>query len=125
MEQINETIKLPEAVAAAPLGEKERYVIFLNINEEGHVLLSPLDVIGDESTLTNAAQVRTYMKRRYDEDMRAARPDEKDKGPRSLLILRADKKTPFEKVYAIEMACQSAGYPRIQVRTIRYGGQTQ
>jgi biopolymer transport protein ExbD len=125
MVQMNKTIALPEAIAAAPLGEKEQYVIFLNINEEGHVLLSPLDVIGDEHTLTNAAQVRTYMKRRYDEDMRAARPDEKDKGPRSLLVLRADKRTSFEKVYAIETACQSAGYPRIQVRTIRHGGSTK
>ena len=123
MEQVNETIKLPTAIAAKPLGAKEEYIIFLNINKEGHVLLSKLDAVGDDAILTNPARVQTYMKRRAAEDTRGAKPNEKDKGPRSLLILRADKETPFEKVYAIEKACQAAGYPRVQIRTIRHGGQ--
>ena len=39
MEQTNETIKLPEAIAAKPLEKKDEYIIFLNVNKEGQVLL--------------------------------------------------------------------------------------
>ena len=125
MEQLNESIKLPEAVAAQPLTKKDEFVIFLNINKDGHVLLSALDAVGAQGdTLTNADAVRSYMKRRYEEDMRHANPANKDEGPRSTLILRVDKEAPFEKVYAIEKACQLAGYPRVKIRTIIHGGRT-
>ena len=66
MEQVNETIKLPEAVVAKPI-EKEEYFIFLNINKDGHVLLSALDAIGDDRILTNPKRVETYMKQRAKE----------------------------------------------------------
>lgn len=123
MEQLNESIKLPEAVAAQPLGKKDDYVIFLNVNKDGHVLLSPLDAIGKESVLTNPALVRQYMELRYKEDIRAAGGD-KSKPARSTLIIRADKQAPFEKVYDVLKACRSAGYERAQLRAVRYGGQT-
>lgn len=121
-EQTSDKVNLPEAVAAKPLDKQEEYVIFLNITKQGEVELSTLDAIGDDRTLTNPERVRTYMKRRYDEDMRAAKPGQKDKGPRSLVILRADKETPFEKVYAIMTACRQAGYERAQLRVILHGG---
>src|SRR5882672_1883142 len=65
MEHVNESIKLPEAVAAKPLDANAQYIIFLNVNEEGFVLLSGLDVQGankDENTLRNPIQVQSYMK---------------------------------------------------------------
>ena len=119
MEQINETIKLPVAIAAQPIKPNEEYIMFLNINKEGVVLLSPLDAVGENKELTNGPQIVRYMKKRYEEDMKHAKPGEKDKGPRTLIILRADKEAAFEKVYAVEKACQQAGYLRVQVRTIR------
>jgi biopolymer transport protein ExbD len=124
MEQINETIKLPEAVVAKPIEKKDEYVIFLNVNNKGEVLLSALDAPSDDDrTLTNPARVQTYMKRRYEEDIRAAGGD-KSKPPRSLLIIRADKECEFDKVYAVMKACRMAGYERAQLRAIRFGGQT-
>ena len=118
MEQVNESIKLPEAVASKPLDKRDEYIIFINVNEKGEVLRSPLDTpAGQPSVLTNPAQVQTWMKQRYEEDIRAAGGD-KSKPARSVLIIRADKRTPFEKVYGIMKACQLAGFQRAQLRAI-------
>lgn len=123
MEQLNESIKLPEAIAAQPLQKKDEYIIFLNVNKDGHVILSPLDAIGKDQILTNPLAVQSYMKQRYEEDIRAAGGD-RSKPARSTLIIRADKEAPFEKVYAVLKACRTAGYERAQLRAVIYGGQT-
>lgn len=117
MEQVNETIKLPEAIAAKPLENKDDYIIFLNVNSKGQVLLSALDAIDGEDVLSNPKQVEFYMKKRYEEDIRGAGGD-RSKPPRSLIIIRADKETPFDQVYGIMKACRLAGYERAQLRTL-------
>lgn len=125
MEQVNETIRLPVALAAAPLGAKDEYVIFLNVDKNGHVLLSALDAIGDERVLTNPRRVENYMRRRYDEDIRAAGGD-KSKPPRSVVVLRADREAAFVRragsdspgVYEVMKACRAAGYEKIQLRAV-------
>ncbi|HEY2909965.1 MAG TPA: hypothetical protein VGI99_06950, partial [Gemmataceae bacterium] len=93
-------------------------------NEQGHVLLSALDAVGKDNVLTNESQVLRYMKQRYDEDVRIAGGDT-TKPPRSTLIIRADQRTPFKKVYDIEVACQKAGYKNCQLRAIRHGGKLE
>lgn len=128
MEQVNEAIKLPEAVVAKPIDKKDEYIIFLNVDEQGKVILSGLDAQGDTpdaNTLTNPAQVKTYMDRRYKEDMRRKPKEGEAKPTPSLLIVRADKKCEFEKVYAVMKACRTAGYERAQLRTIQFGGKTE
>ena len=119
MEQLNESIKLPSAVAAKPIEKKDDYIIFLNVNREGHVLLSPLDAVGDKKVLHNQVEMLNYMKFRAAEDIRGAGGDQ-SKPPRSTIIIRADKETPFEKVYAVLKSCRLAGYERVQLRAIRY-----
>ncbi len=126
MEQVNETIRLPTAVAAKPLDPNAQNIIFLNVNEEGFVLLSANDVQGknkDDNVLRNPIQVQQYMKRRFEESVRAAGGD-KTKPTRSTLIIRADKKTPFEKTYGIMTACQRAGFENCQLRVIRDGSKS-
>lgn len=121
MEQVNESINLPNASAAKPIDKKEDYIIFLNVNKEGHVLLSSLEAKGADAVLTNPTQVQRHMKLRYDEDIAGAGGD-KSKPPRSVVILRVDKRTPFgdkdRGVYAVMKACRMAGYERVQLRAI-------
>jgi biopolymer transport protein ExbD len=125
MEQVNESIKLPVALAAAPLGAKDEYVIFLNVDKNGHVLLSALDAVGGDAVLTNPKRVENYMRRRYDEDIRAAGGD-RSKPPRSVVVLRADKEAAFVRrpgsdkpgVYEVMKACRAAGYEKIQLRAV-------
>jgi biopolymer transport protein ExbD len=128
MEQIDEGIRLPEAVVAKPIEKKDEYIIFLNVNKEGHVVLTGLDAQGDspdDNVLTNPARVQTYMKRRFQEDSRRKpAPGEATPAP-SLLIVRADKEAAFEKVYAVMKECRTAGYERAQLRAIRFGGKVE
>ena len=128
MEQGSEKIKLPEAVVAKPIDKKDEFIIFLNVDEQGKVILSGLDAQGDnpdDNILSNPAQVKRYMDQRYKEDMRRKpAPGEAQPTP-SLLIVRADKNCEFEKVYAVMKACRSAGYERAQLRAIRFGGKTE
>ncbi|HEX4609819.1 MAG TPA: biopolymer transporter ExbD [Urbifossiella sp.] len=126
MEQVSEAIKLPEAVVAKPIEKKDEYVIFLNVDRDGKVILAGLDAQGDkpeDNTLTNPAQVKTYMDRRFKEDMRRKPAAGESKATPSLLIVRADKECPFEKVYGVMKACRTAGYERAQLRAIRFGGK--
>src|SRR5207302_7756448 len=69
MEQVNETIKLPPAIASKPLDKSGDKVLFLNINSDGKVLLSALDAVGTDKEYTNPEALKNYMIRRYDEDM--------------------------------------------------------
>jgi biopolymer transport protein ExbD len=127
MEQVSEKIKLPEAVVAKPLEKKDEFIIFLNVDEDGKVILSGLDAYDDpqKNVLTNPLQVQGYMADRYKQDMaRKPRPGESSPTP-SLVIIRADRKAEFEKVYGVMKACRLAQYDRAQLRVIQFGGQVQ
>jgi len=123
MDQTNVEIKLPEALAAKAIEAKDEYVIFLNVNEQGKVLLAPSDQYKDPngeiiSTLDNRDQVESFLKRRAKEDRDAAGPANKDKALRSVIILRVHEKCPFEKTYGIMKACRKSDYLRVQLRAI-------
>src|SRR5689334_18984497 len=64
MEQTAVEIKLPKAIAAKALDKTEEDVLFLNVNEQGKVLLTPDQREGNTDTLDNEVQVRNYMSRR-------------------------------------------------------------
>ncbi len=126
LEQTDVTIRLPKALAAQTIQKNDDYVIFLNVNEQGKVLLPPTeqykDSVGNETkTLDNPIQVETYLKRKANEDAGRAGPANKDQAARSVIILRIDEKCPFEKTYGIMKACRSAGYQRVQLRAILAG----
>jgi biopolymer transport protein ExbD len=121
MEQTNIEIKLPEAIAAKALGKGEDYAIYLNVNEQGKVILAPSDQFKDAedntiTTLENPIQVEVFLKRRAKEDRAAAGAANKDKPLRSIIILRVHKDCPFERTYAIMKACRRAEYLRVQLR---------
>jgi biopolymer transport protein ExbD len=115
MEQTKAEIQLPEAISAKVLDKGEGDPIFLNINEQGIVLLTANQMEGDTATLDNETQVQNYMKRRADEDRRKSGKTE----VQSTIILRVDKRTSFEKTYKIMKACRLAGYQKVQLRVLR------
>jgi biopolymer transport protein ExbD len=122
MEQVNDTIKLPEAIAAKPITGRDPDTIFLNVNKKGVVLLSPLQVTANagHDTLDNPVQVKNFMKRMFDEDIR----NSPDKKPRMAVILRVDRETPFELVYALMKHIRLSGYEQVKLRAIIFGGTT-
>jgi|SRR5579883_10275 len=123
LEQTNVEIKLPTAIAAKALEKGDEYAIYLNVNEQGKVLLPPNQQYTDSTgnvtaTLDNPIQVELYLKRKAKEDIAAAGPANQDKPLRSVIILRVHRDCPFEKTYAIMKACRVAGYLRVQLRAI-------
>jgi biopolymer transport protein ExbD len=121
MEQVNDTIKLPEAIAAKPIGARDPDTIFLNVNKKGVVLLSALQrAANNNRDLDNPEQVKNFMKRMYEDDIRSS----SDKTPRRTVILRVDRETPWELVYAIMKNIRLGGYQQVQLRAIRFGGVT-
>ena len=116
MEQTNESIKLPKALAAKFLDKGEENPIILNVNEDGKVLLSPDQKEGESGAdaLDNEIQVQNYMTRRAKLEMAASKKDHVD----STLILRIDKYCRFEKTYKIWKACRLAGYTKVQLRVM-------
>ena len=127
LDQTNVDIKLPTAIAAKALEQSVEYTIYLNVNAKGEVILTPIDQFKDSEgkvtdTLHNEEQVRIFLARRAKEDIAAAGPANKDKPPRSVIILRVHESTSFEKTYGIMRACRRAGYLKVQLRAIRHSG---
>lgn len=121
LDQTNVDIKLPEAVVAKALGQSEDYAIFLNVNEQGKVILAPSDQYKDPegnvvTTLDNQAQVLNFLRKRAKEDRAAMGPANADKPLRSIIILRVHKECAWEKTYGVMKACRQAEYLRVQLR---------
>jgi biopolymer transport protein ExbD len=124
MDQSNKDIKLPEAIAAKALDKNQDAVFFLNVNKQGYVLLTPSQQEDEETkTLENAIQVQSYMQRRAKVEYRKQTGKSEDPPPgwtsETVLIMRIDKETPFEKTYPIMSACRKAHYKHVQLRAIR------
>ena len=119
MEQTAEDIKLPVAIAAKAIDKTEDEMFFLNVNEQGKVLLTPNQREGDTDTLDNEIQVRNYMTRQAEREKKRTGKDR----PQAVLILRVDKNARFEKTYEVMKACRMAGYEKVQLRVI-LGGDT-
>ena len=124
MEQTAEEIKLPEAVSGKALDKDQAEVIFLNVNKEGKVILTPDQWEGDAKdktqTLDNEVQVQRYMER-------AAKRELTKTGKKELeaaLVLRVDESTPFDKTYRIMKACRQSGYKKVQLRVIKHSSMS-
>jgi biopolymer transport protein ExbD len=115
LEQTSVEIKLPQAIAAKALEKSEEDVVYLNVNEQGIVRLTPDQREGDIDSLDNEIQVRDYMGRQAEREKKRTGKDR----PQATLILRVDHRTPFENTYAIMRACRLAGYQKVQLRVRR------
>ncbi|MCI0701229.1 MAG: biopolymer transporter ExbD [Planctomycetia bacterium] len=126
LDQTNVDIKLPKAVSAKALDQADDYTIYLNVNEQGKVILTPSDYFKDTdgstaTSLDNPGRVLNWLKDRAKTDYAPGADKTKDP-PRSLIILRVHEQCPFEKTYAILKACRLAGYLRVQLRAVMESG---
>ena len=118
MEQVNETIKLPEAIAAKSLDKTQDAYLILNVTEQGKVLLRPGDPV-----LEGPVQVLSHMRNQFEFDKARTRPQDWEAGKgRSIIILRAHKDCSFKQVHDVMQACRRAGYTDIQLRTLLASG---
>ena len=119
MEDSNAAIKLPSALQAKPLAKTEDYVITLNVDKDGHVLLGRDQ---NAERLTNQIQVRNYMRVKYENDIgrqEAAKQRNAAVIPKiSLVVIRAHQDCTFKQVNDVLVACRQARYENVQLRAV-------
>ncbi len=113
MEQVNESIKLPEAVAARALDSTIANYIILNIDAKG------VTTVGKEAFDT-PGKVLGYLKNQSELDKVRAKPAEWDAGKgRSVIILRGHKDCTYKQVHDVMTVARRAGYGDVQLRTVK------
>ncbi len=116
-EQVNESIKLPQAIEAKALDQTVGNYMILNVEPSG--VTTTLTSRGEERWETPVA-VQNNMRIQYELDKARTRPADWEKGRgRSLVILRASKDCTFKQVHDVMAACRRAGYGDIQLRAIK------
>lgn len=113
MESVNETIKLPEAIAAKALDKDVRDYLILNIDSKGATTVT-------NEVFETPAKIKGFLKNQLDLDKARTKPAEweKQKG-RSVIILRADQKCNFKQVNDVMEVCRSVGYLNLQLRATK------
>ena len=116
-EQVDLSIKLPQAIEAKALdGTVVNYTI-LNIESSG--VTTTLTARGEERWET-PTQVQNNMKIQFDLDKARTKPADWEKGKgRTLVILRASQDCYFKQVHDVWRACQRAGYTDVQLRVLK------
>jgi biopolymer transport protein ExbD len=111
LEQASKEIELPKVAAAKIPDRSDVSTFYLDVNEHGKVLLSPLQRRGEITTLDNEVQVKNYMTRQAELERASSKSNAV-----SLLVLRVDRRTRFEHTYAIMRGCRAAGYENVSLR---------
>lgn len=116
-EDTNKDVRLPSAIQAKPLQKSEDYVVFLNVDKDGSVLLGR-----DRSAekLTNRVQVANYMRTKYElDERRIAKAKERGQPAKpSLVVLRAHESCTYKMVNEVLLGVRQAGYSDVQLRAI-------
>ncbi len=117
----DQRVKLPVAGTARPVEEGEKLDedrLIFNVDKEGHLLMS-----GAVLTASKAIQ---EIKRQADLvklNLKAAgqKPDASGGLP-TTIVLRADRDTPFNKLFTLITACQTNGFHKFALKAMNTAG---
>jgi biopolymer transport protein ExbD len=109
MEQVNQSIKLPEAQSALPLDKNATSVLFLNIDNEGNL------AVPGGAVKKRYAEMEQYLRSEFEDAARRAGGKEK---VQTRIVVRADKTAKVSQVYPIWKLCQSVGFRNLELRAI-------
>jgi biopolymer transport protein ExbD len=117
-QQVNEDIKLPVAQSARPMDRAELDVLFLNVDQNGKLM-----VPGREQPLTTLPQIRVYLRQVYADAKRAAE-EKGDKTGRvkTAVVIRADKRATYLRIFELLQLCKEIGYQKLQLRALTQAG---
>src|SRR5438132_6316871 len=119
-QQVNEDIKLPVAQSARPMDKTEVDVLFLNVDQSGKLI-----VPGREQALATLPQMRVYLRQVYLDAKRAAE-EKGDKNGRvkTAVVIRADRRTTYLKIFELLQLCKEIGYQKLQLRALTQSGES-
>jgi biopolymer transport protein ExbD len=117
-QQVNEDIKLPVAQSARPMDKAEIDVLFLNMDQHGRLM-----VPGRDQPLSTLPQMRVYL-RQVCADAKRAAEERGDKSGRvkTAVVIRADKRATYLKIFELLQLCKDVGYQRLQLRALTEAG---
>ena len=119
-QQVNEDIKLPVAQSARPMDKTEVDVLFLNVDHSGKLL-----VPGREQPLTTLPQMRVYLRQVYlDAKRTAEEKGDKDGRVKTAVVIRADRRTTYLKIFELLQLCKEVGYQKLQLRALTQSGES-
>ncbi|HLJ98082.1 MAG TPA: biopolymer transporter ExbD, partial [Gemmataceae bacterium] len=117
-QQVNEDIKLPIAQSARPMDKTELDVLFLNVDQNGKVV-----VPGRDQPLATLPQLRVYLRQVYADAKRAAQERGASAGHvKTAVVIRADKRTTYLKIFELLQLCKDVGYQKLQLRALTQAG---
>ena len=108
-ESANEKVILPAAQSAVPIDPTGDDYIFLNMDKEGK-LVGPLE------DLNNEIRFKAHLEREKEARRQAAQEKGRKADVNIVIVLRAHREAPYEKVWNILDTCNRAGYHRWQLR---------
>ncbi len=114
-DQINEEVQLPVAQAAVPMDRAADNWVFLNMNQDGKLLVSS----GDD--LSTPGKLRVYLDNQKRDLEREARLRGQTGEVKVVVVLRAHRDASYKNVWEALDACNKVGYQRWQLRVLHQG----
>jgi biopolymer transport protein ExbD len=111
--QIDMNLKLPVIGSARPVDTKgQRDLLILNINSDGELTVygRPRDI---DSYIAGEAQASLLVARRRDSNIESG-----DDLP-TIVVIRADRSTPFHLLNRVIQACQKYGFRSFSLKAMR------
>jgi biopolymer transport protein ExbD len=114
MDQVNESVVLPDATQANATDKTETDVLYLNIDPKGRVM-----VPGKQEPKEGENEIRSYLAGEF----RFINDVAKSKGTKgaenTVVIIRAHKDVDFAKVFIVLREAKAAGFKRWQLRALK------
>ena len=105
-------LRLPAIGSAKPVAIKGQDLLVLNVNRRGVLRVMGAEIEDVPRYIAKEAQASLFAARRYHPELKPG-----DDLP-SMVVIRADKRTPFKLLNRIILSCQENGYRSFSLRAL-------
>jgi biopolymer transport protein ExbD len=109
---VDMSLRLPAVGSARPSEIKGHDLLVLNVDREGTLRVMGAPITDIPSFFTREAQASLMAARRYNPELK-----EGDDLP-SIVVIRADRKTPFKFLNTVITSCQQHGFRNFSLRAL-------
>ena len=110
-----ETVRREPAERIEQPKQPQQRLLILRLSGDNRLLLFNLDAEGPRNAGANIEAVKNYMIRRYDEELKFMKPEDREKGPTMRVEIHADKDTDRDFIKQVLDACWETGFTNIVV----------
>ena len=110
--ELDASLHLPVVGSARPVQFKGQDLLVLNVSRRGALRVRGEDVADAAKFIANEAMMSLFAARRHNPELK-----EGDELP-SVVLIRADRQTPFRHLYAVIVGCQQHGFRNFSLRAL-------